>query len=65
MTPLSYSVKGAALATGLSETRVKQAIHAGELKARKSTVDENGDPAGKYVILHADLSAFVDGLVTA
>lgn len=64
-TPLSYSVRTAAAATGLSETRIKQAIHAGDLKARKSTVDENGDPAGKYVILHADLATFIEGLVAA
>lgn len=63
--PISYSVKTAAADTGLSETRIKQAIHAGELKARRSATDENGDPAGKYVILHADLETFVHGLVAA
>lgn len=63
--PIAYSIKGAAVATGLSETRIKQAIHAGELKSRRSSTDENGDPAGKYVIPHADLEAFVAGLVTA
>lgn len=63
--PLSYSIKTAAADTGLSETRIKQAIHSGELKARRSATDENGDPAGKYVILRGDLESFVAGLVAA
>lgn len=62
---ISYSIRSAAEATGLSETRIKQAIHSGELAARRSAITEDGEPAGKYVILHADLEAFINGLVAA
>lgn len=65
MTPISYDLKGAAAVTGLSESYFKKAIDEGALKAKRSGVDENGTPVGKYVIKEADLRAFVDGLVDA
>lgn len=65
MTPISYDLKGAAAVTGLSESYFKRAIEDGELKAKRSNVDDAGNPVGKYIIKEADLRAFVDGLVEA
>lgn len=63
-TPLSYSMKGAVDATGLSKSYLDRAIRSGKLKAKRSGGTEN-DPAGNYVILAADLEAFLAGLVDA
>ena len=65
MTPISYDLKGAAEVTGLSQSYFKRAIEEGELKAKRSGVDADGNPVGKYVIKATDLKAFVDGLVDA
>jgi len=64
-TTLSYSVATATAATGLSRSHLERAIAAGRLKARKSSKDEDGEPTGKYVILAADLQAYLEGLVEA
>ena len=63
-TPLSYSMKGAVDATGLSKSYLDRAIRSGKLKAKRSGGTES-DPAGNYVILAADLEAFLAGLVDA
>lgn len=65
MTPISYDLKGAAEVTGLSESYLKRVVQDGELKAKRSNVDADGNPVGKYIIKEADLRAFVDGLVEA
>ena len=65
MTPISYDLKGAAEATGLSESYFKRAIEDGDLKAKRSGVDESGTPVGKYVITETNLRKFVEGLVDA
>jgi len=62
---LSYSLRTAAADTGLSQTHLSDAIKAGHLKARKSGRDKNGEPIGKYVILTADLMAYLESLVEA
>ena len=64
MTPISYDLKAAAEATGLSESHLKRAIGEGLVKAKRSS-DRDGEPAGKYLIKAADLEAYVDGLVDA
>lgn len=61
-TPLAYSVKTAVAATGLSETHLRDAINRGDLAARRSNRDAEGEPTGKWVILHADLAAYLEGL---
>jgi len=62
---LAYSVTTATAATGLSKSHLERAIKSGHLRARKSGVDEGGEPVGKYVILASDLLAYLEGLVEA
>lgn len=64
-TPISYSLKGAAAATGLSTSALDRAIKAGHLRAKKSSQDEEGNPTGVWVILATALQSYVDGLVDA
>lgn len=63
--PLSYNVRGAAAATGISESRLKKAIKEGQLKVKKSGTTENGEPAGTRIILHAELVKYLESLVDA
>lgn len=63
--PISYSLKGAAAATGLSSSALERAIKAGHLRAKKSATDPDGNPAGVWVIPATSLQAFIDGLVDA
>lgn len=66
MTPkLAYTREEAAHACGLSLDSVKRAINRGDLRAKRSGVNAEGDPAGKYLILAADLQAWLDGLAAA
>jgi len=64
MTAISYSIKGAVDATGLSASYIKRAIDSGELVAMKSGKDSDGNPSGKWLILAADLETFVLGLAS-
>lgn len=64
-TPLSYSMAGAVAATGLSKSHLDRAIRAGQLKAKKSGRDADGEPVGSFVILARDLEAYLNGLVDA
>ncbi len=61
-TKLAYSVQEAAEATGLSVTFIDAAIRRADLKARRTVLRENGEVAGKRVILAADLAAFLENL---
>lgn len=64
---LAYSIAEAAAAVGVSPDTIKRAIHAekGALPARRSGVNDKGEPTGKYLILHDDLVAWLDGLAVA
>lgn len=62
---LAYSIATATTATGLSKSHLERAIKAGQLRAKKSGVTEDGEPCGKYVILAADLEAYLSELVDA
>lgn len=64
-TPISYSLATAVAATGLSKSHLDRAIRAGHLRAHKSSVDADGEPCGKWVILAADLEAYLEGLPAA
>lgn len=59
---LAYSVPSAARATGLSATHLRDAIARGELKASRSNRDAEGNPVGKWVIIAADLEAYLASL---
>jgi hypothetical protein len=59
---LSYSIRTAAEATGFSKTYLIDAINDGKMKARRSSKDDKGEPQGKWVILAADLEAFLASL---
>lgn len=63
--PISYSMPGAVAASGLSRATLMRAIGSGKLRAKKSSEDEDGNPVGSYVILHADLERFLLSLVDA
>ena len=63
--PVSYSMAGAVAASGLSVASLKRAIKAGTLRAKKSAVDADGNPAGVWLITHAALAAYVDSLADA
>lgn len=64
-TPLSYTLVTAAEATGLSRSHLSREIKAGRLKAKKSSVTEDGEPTGSTVILAGDLRTYLEGLVDA
>lgn len=65
MSRLSYTVATAAEATGLSKAHITAAIKGGQLAARRSGVNSDGEPAGKYVIFARDLEAWLEGLAAA
>jgi len=65
MRPISYSLKTAAEATGLSESHLKRVIGDGLLRAKRTSIDGGDNPRGKYLILAADLEAYVGELVDA
>lgn len=64
-TRLAYTRDQAAEACGVSESTIKRAIASGHLRAKRTAVDDNGDPTGKYLILAADLTAWLEGLSAA
>lgn len=62
-TKLSYSIKEAAAATGLSASHIDRAIRAGDLKVRRTKRDdETGEVAGNRVILASALEAYLQNL---
>jgi hypothetical protein len=62
-TKLSYSIKEAVEASGLSATHLDTAIRKGLLKTRRTAKDdETGAVSGKRVILARDLSAYLENL---
>lgn len=59
---LAYTRPEAAKAVGLSDDTLKKAINAGHLRAKRSGKDADGNPAGKYLITHAALMAWLESL---
>lgn len=59
---LSYSMKGAVEATGLSEATLDRAIRSGALRTKRSSVNADGDPVGARVILASQLAAWLESL---
>lgn len=65
-TPISYDTRAASDAIGVSESHIGRAIRAGELPAKRSgKVNKDGKQTGKYLIAHADLIAWFNGLEDA
>jgi len=63
---LAFTREEAASACGVSVDVIKRAIAGGHLSAKRSGVNkETGEPAGKYLILAADLQAWLEGLEAA
>ena len=63
--PIAYSIKGAAGASGLSQTHLRSEIAAGRLPAKRSGVTEDGEPTGKYLIFASDLTDYLSHLESA
>lgn len=64
-TPLAYNMAGAVAASGMSRSALERAIRDGRLRAKKSSVDDDGNPVGNWIITAPALQAFIDGLVDA
>lgn len=62
MSRLAYSLATAAQETSLSKATLERAIKSGALRAKKSSVTEDGEPAGSWVILHDSLTSWLEGL---
>lgn len=65
MTKLSYTLTEAAEATGVSEDTLKGAIRRGDLRAKRSSKNDDGDGVGKYLLTTAALTAWLDSLADA
>jgi len=63
--PVSYTIKTAAAATGLSTKTIERAIKSRALRAKRSSETEDGEPTGSYVILASALTTWLDGLPDA
>lgn len=63
---LAYTREEAAVACGVSVRTIVRAINTGALKAKRSGGhDEEGNGKGKYLILAADLQAWLEELSAA
>lgn len=61
----AFSIPEAAEAYGVSDKVIRAAINKGHLKAKRQTIDDNGNGVGKYIIKLDALEAWFDGLVDA
>lgn len=64
-TRLAYTREETAHLCGVSLDTIKRAIGSGRLRAKRSAVNEAGDPAGKYLITPAAISEWLEGLEDA
>lgn len=64
-TPLAYSKAGAAAAAGVSTKTLERAIKSGRLRAKRSGESEDGEAAGRIIIMADALQAWLDSLVDA
>lgn len=56
---------GAVAASGLSKSTLERAIRSGRLRAKKSDVDNDGNPCGVWVIPATSLAAYIDSMADA
>lgn len=64
-TRLAYTREEAAHLCGVSLDTIKRAIGSGRLRAKRSAVNEKGDPAGRYLITPQAIQDWIDGLEDA
>lgn len=64
-TPLAYSKAGAAAAAGVSTKTLERAIKSGELRAKYSSTTEDGEAAGRIIILADALRNWLESRVDA
>ena len=62
---IALTLDEAAAAVGLSRDTLKRAITAGQLKAKRSSVDEEGNPQGRYTVTPKALEDWHDSLPDA
>lgn len=60
--PMAYPLADAVVASGLSKTHLETAIAKGELKVKRSSKNDKGEPQGKRLILAEDLQAYLQSL---
>lgn len=63
--PLFLSREDAARKAGVGFDTIKRAINKGTLRAKRTSVDSKGNPAGKYLITVEALKEWHDGLADA
>lgn len=61
---LAYKISEATEVTPFGRDKLREYIASGRLKARRD-LDTSGEPVGPFIILHADLVAFLDSLEAA
>lgn len=62
---LAYTADEAAQAIGLSRDTILRAIRSGDLKAKRSSKDDKGNPAGRHLIPAKALADYLDGMTDA
>ena len=62
MSALAFSKNAAAEAADVSPQTISRAIKAGRLKAKRTGMSDDGEPAGKVLILASDLAAWLESL---
>lgn len=65
MSQKAYSRQQAAREYGVGVDVISAAIHSGELQAKRSGKNADGDPVGKYLISAEALDAWFKNLVDA
>lgn len=64
---LAYTVPEAAEQSGLGERQIREAVKSGQLRHKRTgeftSGPNKGEPAGKILILHSALEAYLEALV--
>lgn len=59
---IALTIPDAAKAVGVTDKAIREAIHAGRLKAKRQSRTEKGEPTGKYLISVRALEEWFEGL---
>lgn len=63
--PMFFGREEAARRAGVSLDTIRRAINSGALHAKRTSVNEDGEPSGKYLISDKGLRDWFDGLADA